>query len=156
MTMATFRLKPRHLKQELMYASGETPRTLKGARQFWQFESTKEEPPHGEGEPYYHDLRRGKMDRCLSLTHMADSYEANSNDAEVGGWFGWMYINLAFDAKFIEDLKSALRQRGWDTDKMNTAGGLSSEERQCAQEKHAAGKERLVAGLTNGRRGQPS
>ena len=144
------RLKPRHFEQELTYASGNTPRTLKGARQFWTFESTGEEPTRDDADPYYHDLRHGKMDNCLSVTHMADSYGGQFEDKDVGGWFGWMYINLAFCDEFIAELISALQKRGWNTDMMDTTGSLSPDEKRAAQDKHATAHRKLSLHLRQG------
>lgn len=124
------KLKPRHLEEELRYCSGRAKRTTRGALQFWHFESTGQEPAHGEGEPYYHDLRRGKMDHCLSVTGMADSYGNEGAEPLIGDWFGWCYINLAFADCFIEELKSALQHRGWRVDLMDTSGGLTPDEKQ--------------------------
>ena len=93
------RLKKRHATQEAILASGRMPRNVVGARQFWQYESDGTEP--AKPDPYYLDLRRGKMERQHAITEMAKSYG-------TADWFGWDYIEREYTQGFVMALRAAL------------------------------------------------
>ncbi len=73
-----------------------------GARQFWRFESDGTEPDNPE--PYYLDLRGGKMGRQYAITEMAKSFFGKD-------WFGWDYIERMFPKHFVKELRAALGQQ---------------------------------------------
>lgn len=93
------RLKQKHRTLEARFASGRIPRSIVGARQFWQFESDGTEPDNPD--PYYLDLRGGKMGRHYAITEMAKSFFGTD-------WFGWDFIERHYTEAFVRELRAAL------------------------------------------------
>lgn len=120
------KFKQSHANIETELTSGRMRRNLVGANQFWLFESRGIEP--AKPDPYYLDLRRGKMERQHAITEMKNSFG-------TADWFGWDYIERKYAFTFVNDLRAAmgLAPSGAATiDAANKAAGAALGMRKCS------------------------